>query len=323
MKKWIWIVISVVIVGYVGYMWYHSKSSSSEAATTQISSATVQKGKLEVKISGSGTIEPVTSEDIKVKDANDEIDEVLVSAGSKVSAGDELVTFTDDSDPITAPVDGTITSVSVSTGERVTKGQAVAHLTNYTDLQTVVAVDELDIAKVKVNQTVSLTVTPYPDATYTGMVTAVANEGTSESGSSTFDVTIHLVKSDNLKVGMSTEAEILAESKDNALYVPVDAVHTKNETKYVNVMKSSSNSAGSSKTEQRTIKTGISNDDYIEITEGVTEGDYIKLPKRTASTSTSNQGGMMPGFDGMDGGTRPPSGNGNSSSNNSSAKSGN
>ncbi|MGJ7911014.1 efflux RND transporter periplasmic adaptor subunit [Neobacillus sp. LXY-1] len=315
MKRWIWIIISVLVIGFVGYQYYNSKTSSTEA-TTQVRTATVQKGKLEVKISGSGAVEPVTSEDIKATEDNNEIDEVLVAAGDKVTAGEELVTFTDDSDPITAPVDGTITSVSVKAGERVTSGFAVAHLTNYTDLQTVVQVDELDIPKVKVGQTASLTISAYPDTTYTGKVTAVADEGSSESGSSTFDVTIHIDNPANLKVGMSSEASILTDSKDQALYVPVDAVHTSNNEKYVIVT-----SGNTSTSEQKTVKTGIANDEYVEITEGVSEGETVQLPELSSSSSSQSQGFMMRGMDG--GGGMPPSGGGSQGQGQSSGRSGN
>ena len=321
MKKVIWILVSVLVIGFVGFQYYKSKTVNTEAAA-QIRTAVVQQGKLEVKISGSGTVEPVTSEDIKATDDNNEIDEVLVSAGDKVSEGDELITFTDDSDPITAPADGTITTVSVLEGERVTKGQVVAHLTDYKDLQTVVAVDELDITKIKKKQTVSLTVSAYPDTTYTGKVTAIAAEGTSANGTSTFDVTIHIDKPTNLRVGMSTEASILTQSKENALYVPVDGVYTNNNEKYVIVTAASTDSSSDASapsagtSQQKTVKTGISTDEYVELTEGVTAGETIQLPELAASSSSNRQGGMMRGniggmggMGGMTGGM-PPGGNG-------------
>lgn len=313
MKKWIWILISVLVVGYVGYQWFHSRSSASTSTTAQVRTATVQKGKLEVTISGSGTVEPVTTKDIKATADNNEIDEVLVSAGDTVTAGETLVTFTDDSDPITAPTAGTITAVSVASGDRINKGMVFAHLTNYNDLQTVVQVDELDIPKVKVGQTVTLSVSAYPDATYTGKVTAVAEEGTTTNGSSTFAVTIHIEKPTNLKVGMSTEAAILTASKTDALYVPADAIYTNNNEKYV-IVDSTGTSTDSSTTtsgQQKTVKTGISTDEYVEITEGVTVGETVELPQLSSSSSSTNQqGGMMQGMGGMQGGMGGmPSGN--------------
>ncbi|SMQ84443.1 HlyD family secretion protein [Bacillus sp. OV166] len=314
MKKLIWILVSVLMIGFVGFQYYKSKTVSTET-TAQTRTAVVQQGKLEVKISGSGTVAPVTSEDIKSTVDNDEIDEVLVSAGDTVSEGDELITFTDDSDPITAPADGKITIVSVTDGERVTNGQVIAHLTDYEDLQTVVQVDELDITKIKKKQTVSITVSAYPDTTFTGKVTDIAAEGTSANGTSTFDVTIHIDQPKNLKVGMSTEASILTESKENALYVPVDGVYTSNNEKYVVVTSTSTDaSSASSTSQQKTVKTGISTDDYVELTEGVTAGETIQLPALATSSSSNNQSGRMQGGMGgmgaMTGGGMPPSGGG-------------
>ncbi|MCK7605522.1 hypothetical protein L3V64_003940 [Geobacillus stearothermophilus] len=57
---------------------------------------------LEVKVSGSGTVESVTSTDIQA-DGSKEVDEVLVSEGETVTKGEDLITFTDGSDPIEAP----------------------------------------------------------------------------------------------------------------------------------------------------------------------------------------------------------------------------
>jgi multidrug efflux pump subunit AcrA (membrane-fusion protein) len=313
MKKWIWIVICVVVIGFVGYQWYNSKTSA-KIVSAQVRTALVEKGKLEVKISGSGTVQAVTSVDIKSLITNDEIDEVLVSAGEVVKSGDELVTFTDDSDPITATTDGVITLVAVAADERVTNGQVVAHITNYTDLQTVVQVDELDIPKIKKDQTVSLSASAFPEQTYTGKVTGIAEEGTSTNGVSSFAVTIHIEKPDNLKVGMSTEASILTESKENILYVPVDGVYTTNDKKYVLVTATTvSTDTSTSTSSQKTVKTGIATEDYVELTDGVTEGETIELPAlASGSTSSTTSGGMggMSGMGALTGGGMPPNGGG-------------
>ncbi|MGG3564929.1 efflux RND transporter periplasmic adaptor subunit [Neobacillus rhizosphaerae] len=306
MNKWIWIVITILVIGFVGYQWYNSRTSTQEV-TTQVRTAVVQKGNLEVKISGSGSIQPVTSEDIKSTIDNNEIDEVLVAAGETVSAGDELITFTDDSDPITAPADGMVTSIAVAAGDRITNGQVVAHLTNYKDLQTIVQVDESDIPKIREGQTVELSVSAFPDQAYTGKVTAIADEGTLANGSSTFDVTIHIEKPVNLKVGMSSEANILTASKKDALYVPVDALYTNNNESYVVVASAGANTDQASGTAtQQTVKTGLATEEYVEITEGVSEGDVVQLPQLTSGSSSTNQRGeVMQGMGGMPAGNMP------------------
>ncbi|HJV31515.1 MAG TPA: efflux RND transporter periplasmic adaptor subunit [Bacillales bacterium] len=291
MKKWLFLLIGIMVVGYIGYQWYSAKAAAKQAPITQMRTADVQKGKLEVKVSGSGTIQPVTSEDIKSTVNNKEIDEVLVSTNETVKKGDELITFTDGSDSITAPADGIITSITATAGQRVNSGEVVAHLTNYTNLETIVQIDELDIPKIKMGQSVTLKVNAFPDQSYTGKVTEIANEGTATNGVSSFDVTIQISNVKDLKVGMSTEANILTASKENALYVPLEAVHTRNGEKFVIIGN-----------DENTVKTGLFNEDYIEITEGLVEGETVKLPQLAINnTSINNSKGFMGGggFGGM------------------------
>jgi multidrug efflux pump subunit AcrA (membrane-fusion protein) len=299
MKKWILIIVGIILIGFIGYKWYASKTAAQTQTTQQVRTAVAQKGKLVVNVSGSGTIQPITSEDILSTINNNEIDEVLVSANESVKKGEDLVTFTDGSDPITAPADGVITTISVAAGERVNSGQVVAHLTNYKNLQTVVQIDELDIPKIKIGQPVTIKVSAYPEQSYTGKVSSIANEGTSTNGVSTFDVTIQLSNTSNLKVGMSTEASILTASKDNALYVPLEAVHTRGTQKFVILGSSNSNqnSNQSGFRGMQTVKTGLANDDFVEITQGLTEGQTVRLPQLAinSSTSTNARGGFMGG----------------------------
>src|SRR5690606_24526049 len=93
-------------------------------------------------------------------------------------------------------------------------------------LQIVVGVDELDISKVKVGQPASILVEALPDQKFTGKVTEIAQEGTATSGVATFDVTIMLDDSTNLRAGMSAEATIIVEQKADALYLPIEAVQS-------------------------------------------------------------------------------------------------
>ncbi|MDR4946828.1 efflux RND transporter periplasmic adaptor subunit [Neobacillus cucumis] len=295
MKKWILIAVAAVVISIAGYQWYASKTSAE--TTSEVRTSVAKKGTLDVSISGSGSVQAVTSQDIMSTFNNDEIDEVLVKTGEQVNKGDELITFTDGSDPITAPATGKITSVSVSAGDSVTSGEVVAHVTDYSGLQTAVQIDELDISKIQKGQTVNLKVSAFPDEKYTGKVTDISKEGTSSNGISTFTVTITIDKIANLKVGMSVEASILTESKQNVIYVPLDAVHSSNGKKYVNVV----SSVDTSNTTKKTVTTGIANEDYVEITEGLSAGDTVLLPKlaKASTTTTTTQGNSL--FSGMGG----------------------
>jgi HlyD family secretion protein len=182
-----------------------------------------------------------------------------------------------------------------------------------------------------VGQTATIKVSALPDQTFTGKVTAIANEGTSTNGVSSFNVNVSIDNPQNLKVGMSTEADILTASKDNALYVPLDAVHSMNGQKFVMLATNNSNQGqdqsqrqGQSQGQRQgqsqgqgqnwsanrvTVQTGLANSDYVEITQGLTEGQVVRLPNLAISNTTTAGGtrsmfGGVGGFGGIGGGNR-------------------
>jgi HlyD family secretion protein len=127
---------------------------------------------------------------------------------------------------ITATISGTITAVSAAAGDSVNLSSTIAEIANYDSLEIVVGIDELDISQVKLGQTAAVTVEALDNKEYVGKVIAIADEGTSSNGVATFDVTIALDTSENLKSGMSAEASIQVEKKENVLMLPIDAVQS-------------------------------------------------------------------------------------------------
>ncbi|MGG3890892.1 efflux RND transporter periplasmic adaptor subunit [Metabacillus fastidiosus] len=251
-------------------------------------------------------ISPITrgvNSDTNVEAGSLIVDTVYVKEGESVTKGETLAGFTDGS-ILKSPATGTIKDFSIASGDSIQSSAAVAHITDYNILQTTISVDELDVAKVKADQTVKVAANAFEDETFEGKVTKVAAEGTSTNGVTTFEVTIQLTTPKNLKIGMSTEASILIESKENALYVPVEAVYTRGNEKYV------LDQSG----EKVTVETGISNDTYVEITKGLEEGASIQIQRVKSSSNSSQEGMMMPGgnfpggdFGGRNGGGTPPS----------------
>lgn len=221
------------------------------------------------------------------------VDTVNVKEGQTVNKGTTLMTFTDGS-ILQAPVKGTITSLAAGSGDSVQGSTTVAHITDYSSLETRISVDELDITNIEEGQSVEVTASAFPDEKFEGTVTEVASEGTSSNGVSTFDVTVQITDPKNLKVGMSTEASIEVESKQGALYIPVEAVYESGDEKYVLVPTSSSDSSQSTK--KVTVETGISNDTSVEITKGLSEGDSVQIPKVSSNqTSSQDEKAMMKG----------------------------
>jgi len=302
-KKWISIVVILLLV-VAGGIWFFQSRQTTAATTAeqQVMTSTVQRGDIEVNISGSGSVASINSSDV-TSPSEGIVDEVLVEVNDVVSEGDELVTFTDGSDPITAPHAGTVTTFDVESGDRVQSGQTVSHITDYDTLQTVITVDELDISSVKEGQAAEITVSAFPDDTFTGKVTKVAKEGTAENGVSSFEVTVQFDEPKEVLIGMSTEVKITTNSKQNVLYVPIESVKINGDKKYVTVQESSSNeSAEEAATKQVVVETGINDDKNIEITSGLEEGQVIQLTLQVSnSTNQSDERAGMRGMQGMQG----------------------
>jgi HlyD family secretion protein len=213
---------------------------------------------------------------------------------------------------IYAPMDGIVSLLNVKKGEKVLgtiqmSGTEMMRIANFDFIEVRVDVSEGEITKVKLGDTASIEVDAYLDRKFDGIVTQVANTSkgassaiTSADQSTNFVVKIRILKSsyedllaDNPKPflpGMSATVDIKTKKKTGVLSVPIQAVTTKdsvydgsNHTKEILFIKDSS------KAIIKEIKTGIQDDNYIEITEGLKGNeDIITGPYNTISKELKN-----------------------------------
>lgn len=96
-------------------------------------------------------------------------------------------------------------------------------------------------------------------------------------------VTTMVPKAFQLREGLTVTISILIEERRNVLLVPNGAITSRGGQAYVQVWKDTV-------IEERSIKTGISNWQYTEVTDGLTEGEKVVVPKgTTGTTSTTRQ----------------------------------
>ncbi|MGG6310701.1 efflux RND transporter periplasmic adaptor subunit [Paenibacillus macerans] len=138
-------------------------------------------------------------------------------------------------DPLTSPIDGTITSVNITAGEQAKNGGELFVINDYQKLSVKIQVDELDIPNVKVGMKSDVQVDALADQTFEGEVSEIANEGVSSNGVSLFDVTIALSDSNGVRVGMSAEATIIIDEKKDVLTLPIEAVQQRGD-RYVVIL---------------------------------------------------------------------------------------
>ncbi len=220
-------------------------------------------------------------------------------------------------EPILSPVDGEVVTSNIETGSKVNSGQEIADIVNYNELTLIIPVDELDIPKVKIGQKATITIDALPEQEFSGEVIEIAKEGVAKNGVSTFDVTIRLTRIDGIMAGMSAQANILIEQKQNILTLPIEAIQEMNGKKFVIIAtdeqsegQSESGMKPSSSNNQRSrnmkeVEVGIHDESTIEIISGLEEGEKVIIPITSTSTQSSREG--FPGIGGgFGGGTRAP-----------------
>lgn len=151
----------------------------------------------------------------------------------------------------------------------------IATLPDLTKMESKTYSNEVDIRKLKKEQTVSVGFDAFPDITMDGVVTTVANVGESKRGSDIklFQVLIKLKDSNaNIRPGMTTSNRILIKKEEDVLMIPIEAVFTKDSISYVYTDSGFSIS-------KKEIELGDSNEDVIIVTKGLEEKDVVYLSR--------------------------------------------
>ena len=181
---------------------------------------------------------------------------------------------------ITAPFNGTISEINISEGlptpaQGPGRKPAFTILDNNT-LYTEVSIDEIDIGKIKPNQTVDIILDAYPEVTLKGYVDEIQEVPSNLGGIISFIVRITLdeTKETQPRDGMTASVFIETRTVENILLVPNWAIRTDQTTTetfvYCNCLIDG--------VPQRTpIEIGLRNDIFTEVTSGLEEGATVVL----------------------------------------------
>jgi RND family efflux transporter MFP subunit len=185
---------------------------------------------------------------------------------------------------ITAPFSGILSKLNIKKGDLIASNQIIGTIITNQKIAKI-SLNEIDVAQVKVGQTAILTFDALPDLKVKGKIIEISTAGKEEQGVVSYDIKISLEEENKeIKPGMSVNAEIIVDRKENVLLVPNSAIKSDGIGKYVEVIKNYEIKKRNSfkpvaispnLIEKRYIKTGISNDEFTEILEGLNEGEVI------------------------------------------------
>ncbi len=170
---------------------------------------------------------------------------------------------------VAVPFSGVIVELPYYTeGTRVASGSPMVSLMSYDNMYVDINLPEKNISEVEVGQDVIVTSYTISEDTLSGKVTELSPAISNETR--TFKGKILIQNSDrNLRPGMFVKADIITAKKDSVVVIPKDIILTGNRGKYVFVVER--NNAA----DDRQIKTGLENQNYVEITEGLQKNDRL------------------------------------------------
>jgi RND family efflux transporter MFP subunit len=195
---------------------------------------------------------------------------------------------------VRAPFDGRIAKVNVKKGDTASSSTAIATLLAHQQIAEI-ALNEVDVAKVKMGQKVTLTFDAVEGLSISGEVAEIDAVGTVSQGVVSYTVKISFdTQDDRVKPGMSVTAAIITDAKPDVLAVPNSAVQTQGTAHYVEIadgqyaaQEAAAGVVLTSPARRQMVEIGIANDSSTEITSGLSEGDQVIVRTITASSQTA------------------------------------
>ena len=168
---------------------------------------------------------------------------------------------------IKADFNGVITKVSVVEGATTALGTELFTLQNTDKINVNVNVSKYDYDKLKEGQSADITLA---GKTYEGEVTSISHVATqNEKGASLISADVRIKNpDDDIFLGVDAKVTIHAEEADDVVVLPSEVVNIGKDGSFCYVIENGVIT-------RRDITTGISSDDYVEVTAGIKEGDEV------------------------------------------------
>jgi HlyD family secretion protein len=203
---------------------------------------------------------------------------------------------------IVAPMAGRVTRLAVEEGEMAVPGnfsRDVGLLLTVSDLsviQTKVNVDETDVVRIHLGDSVEVSIDAFPDTTFVGRVTKIANSallaqtvatGTNDRAVD-YEVEITLVNPPaDVRPDLSATARIVTDTRKQSLSIPIIALTVRENTPVTTESRRDTSHVGKKKETEgvfvvmngkatfRPVRVGIAGDEYFEVLDGLRDSEQI------------------------------------------------
>jgi len=223
-----------------------------------------------------GNIEAKDNQTV-IADTMMQIKTIHVEEGDTVKK-DDILFETTQGQKIKAKIDGEVGEILIEEGATLMTGTKMTTLTDYSNLQVTVKVDEYDIASMAPDKEVTVLVNAL-NKEITGKIAKVSKEATTVNGVSFFTASIDLENDPDLLVGMSTEVTMISQSAPNATTISMKALQFDNENQPFVYYRDNND-----KVATKSVTVGINDGNIVQIEDGVKSGEVVLLPKEKTNT---------------------------------------
>ncbi|MES2123289.1 MAG: efflux RND transporter periplasmic adaptor subunit [Gemmatimonadota bacterium] len=234
---------------------------------------------------------------LKASEAN-----VLQSRASLKEAQDNLARTR-----LFSPISGRVVRLAVEEGEVAVPGTfsretgLLMRIADLSVIQAKVKVDETDVVRLALNDSVAVSIDAFPDTTFVGRVTKIANSaatvatGTTTDRAVDFEVEVTLTNPPaDVRPDLSMTARIITDTRKNVLSIPIIALTARAHSAVGSEVKPAApvtvaDTANGKKPKDvegvfvvnngvamfRPVKVGIAGDEYFEVLDGLKAGESI------------------------------------------------
>jgi len=256
------------------------------------SPSVIKKAKMDLEKAQRKLLQDKKGYQLKDRQAKSKVGRSIMDLDQKQKRVDDLVKL-NEALTIKAPKRGMVIYAKDRMGSKIQIGSSVdpysykiiATLPDMTKMISKTYVNEIDIAKIKKEQKVDLSIDAFPDKALKGEVISVANIGqsTPRSDAKVFEVKIRIFGTDPLlKPAMTTSNTITTGVYTDQLIIPSEAVFTNDSMKYVYIKKKND-------LVRQIVDLGNENENYVIVNKGLSEGDVLVYnePEKTDEIKTS------------------------------------
>ena len=197
----------------------------------------------------------------------------LHNAEAAVAAAQDLI----ESSNVQAPFAGTVYSLPIRQGAYVNSGELLVQLADLKQVQVRAFVDEPEVGRLHMGQTVQITWEAMPGRVWNGKVAALPANIVSR-GSRMIGEVLCTVNNEDQKLlpNVNITARIVTADTSNALTLPREALHDEGNKRIVYVVQGDH-------LEGRPVQTGVVNLTRVEILKGLSENDTVAVASLSPS----------------------------------------